>query len=130
MADKHTGNPLKFKSKKELKHKIELYFSMCIKKEKPLTMSGLALALDTNRQTILNYSKKENYFDTIKKARAMCENYAEEMLFTGKGNVAGVIFNLKNNYSWRDKTEVDLGAQDSFKDLISNAINKFKEMEG
>ena len=31
---------------------------------------------------------------------------AEERLFNG-GNTAGVIFNLKNNYGWVDKQEVE-----------------------
>ena len=37
----------------------------------------------------------------------MCQQYAEESLFIGK-NPTGAIFNLKNNYEWKDKNETDL----------------------
>ena len=106
-----TGCPLKFKTAKELEDKIQAYFTDCEVKGRPYTISGLALALGVDRKTIVNYSHKEEFFPTIKAARAKCENYAEEQLFIGK-NTAGVIFNLKNNYSWRDQQEVNLGGQE------------------
>lgn len=115
--EKHAGRPLKFKTVKELQVKIEAYFVMCEEKKKPLTLSGLALALDVDRKTILNYSNKEEYFPTVKKARAMCENYAEERLFSG-GQVAGIIFNLKNNYSWEDKTHQELSGEVKMMDRV------------
>ncbi len=109
------GRPLKFKTEKELRLKIDKYFKDCAKNEKPLTITGLALSLDTNRQTLLGYEgevegrekKDPKYVDTIKRAKMMCENYAEEFLYNGK-NVVGAIFNLKNNYGWKDKSETDL----------------------
>lgn len=104
------GQPPKFKTVEELDKKIQAYFAECEEKEKPYTISGLALALDVDRKTIVNYSNKEQFFPTIKKARAKCENYAEEQLFVGR-NTAGIIFNLKNNYSWKDQQDVNLGGQ-------------------
>ena len=50
-----------------------------------------------------------------------CQQYAEEFLFVGK-NAAGVIFNLKNNYGWRDKTEQELTGKDG-KDLTFGWMN-------
>jgi len=112
-----SGQPLKFKSVNELQTKIEAYFNSCYKtciddtgleyKEniRPLTMSGLAVALDTTRQTLINYANKEEYFATIKNARSIVEAYAEENLFSAR-NPAGTIFSLKNNYSWIDKQEI------------------------
>lgn len=102
---KKVGRPLLFKNKKELEDRIDKYWEYCAKENKPLTMSKLAVYLGTNRQTLLNYSKKEQYFDTIKKARAMIEAYIEEGLLGKKLNVVGCIFNLKNNFNWRDKYE-------------------------
>ena len=108
------GRPLKFKTAKGLKTKITKYFKECEDKKKPLTITGLALALDTNRQTLLEYEgevegrekKDPLYADTIKKAKLMCEAFAEERLFSG-GTVAGVIFNLKNNYGWKDEQKIE-----------------------
>ena len=101
------GRPLKFKSVKELEKKITKYFKDCEKNNKPLTITGLALELDTSRRVLIEYGKKEEYSNTIKKARLMCEQFAEQYLFSGK-NIVGAIFNLKNNYGWRDKTETDI----------------------
>ena len=109
------GQPLKFKSVEELQSRIDGYFNSCWEEDdkgkrtqtKPYTITGLANYLDTNRQTLLNYEDKEQYFDTIKKAKSMCEQYVEEYLFVGK-NTAGGIFNLVNNYGWQNKQNTDI----------------------
>jgi len=100
------GRPLKFKTPKEIEKKANEYFKECDEKEKPYTITGLAIALDTDRKTLLNYEDRDDFFPTIKKIKQKVENYAEERLFTGS-NTAGVIFNLKNNYGWVDRQEVD-----------------------
>lgn len=73
------------------------------------TVSGLAVFLDLTRQGLINYEKDYeehcDFFDTVKKAKARVEAYNEQRLHAG--NPAGVIFSLKNNFSWKDKTEVD-----------------------
>lgn len=103
------GRPLKFSNNpQELETKINEYFSQCIAEKRPLTISGLAFALDTNRQTLLNYAERSEFFDTIKRAKARIEAWVEEQLFRN-GQVAGVIFNLKNNYRWKDTLEVSKG---------------------
>jgi hypothetical protein len=98
---------LKDKTDKKTKKPVMVQF-------KPYTITGLAVALRTTRQTLLEYegevegrAKSDPEFaDTIKRAKEMCHSYAEESLFIGK-NPTGAIFNLKNNYGWRDKTEVE-----------------------
>ncbi len=100
------GRPMKFKTPQEIETKANEYFKMCDEQDRPYTITGLALALDTDRQTLINYENRDEFFDTIKKAKQKVENYAEERLFNG-GNTAGVIFNLKNNYGWVDKQEVE-----------------------
>jgi hypothetical protein len=101
------GRPLKFKTVEEMQGKIDAYFKECDKKEDPYTITGLALALDTTRDLLLDYQDKEDYSYTIKRAKLKCENYAEKHLFKGKNGVVGAIFNLKNNYKrWVDKQEI------------------------
>jgi hypothetical protein len=124
------ARPLKFKSVKELQSKIDEYFESCfetvvIKNKKgnpvfnedgtaqtekrltrPFTITGLALHLNTTRDVLLDYEDREEFSNTIKKAKLRIENFAEEQLF-GSKNTAGVIFNLVNNYSrWSNKQEV------------------------
>lgn len=107
------GRPLKFKTVEQLQNAIDLYFISCEDPEdstkyiRPLTITGLANALDTSRETLLDYEEKEEYSDTIKRAKGKIHQYVEEYLFIGK-NQTGAIFNLKNNYNWKDKTEQDI----------------------
>lgn len=107
------GRPLKFKSVEELQNAIDSYFLSCedLEKEgfyiKPLTITSLAVFLDTSRETLLNYEEKDEYFGTIKKAKEKIHAWTEEQLYRNT-QVTGVIFNLKNNYGWKDKTETDM----------------------
>ena len=61
------GRPLKYKSVDELEKAIDQYYTDCQKQMRPYTMSGLAVALGIDRKTLLNYSKKDDFFPTIKK---------------------------------------------------------------
>lgn len=130
------GRPLKFQTVEELDRAIQNYFAKCdpheekalvetgrdskgnmlhdarnvLTEQKPYTLTGLARAIGVNRGTILNYSKKAEYFSTIEAARERCAEYAESQLFGPYSN--GAKFALSNNYStedaeWTDKKSVD-----------------------
>ena len=64
------------------------------------TMSGLAYKLDMDRKSLLNYSKEEKFLPTIKRARERVHQALEQRLYGN--NVTGIIFNLKNNFGWKD----------------------------
>lgn len=101
MAD--VGRPLKFKTPEELQEKIDVYFEETDKEE--WTITGLALALDTYRQTLVNYEEKDEFMDTIKRAKLKVENgYEIDLKKSGR---TGTIFALKN-FDWKDKTEQDV----------------------
>lgn len=100
------GRPLKYKSDEELQKAIDDYFKMCDKKEKPYTITGLGLAIGLDRRQLLEYGEKDVFNNTIKLAKERVHAYAEEHLYKS-GIAAGVIFNLKNNFGWKDKTEVE-----------------------
>lgn len=91
------------------------------KQVRPFTITGLALHLDTSRETLINYESREQYFDAIKRAKARCENYLEEGTLTGDIPAAAGIFGLKN-FGWRDRQEhdVNMTAQISAAELIDN----------
>ncbi len=116
------GRPMKFNSPQEIEKLADEYFKMCDEKGKPYTITGLALALDTDRRTLLNYEEKDDFFPTIKKIKQKVENYAEEKLFNGS-NTAGVIFNLKNNYGWVDKQEVDTNVNLSYEEKLKQVAD-------
>lgn len=102
-----TGRPLKYTSVEDMQRDIDEYFAECDEIGKPYTVSGLAYALGTNRQTLINYEAKEGFFDTIKRAKEKIETFNEEMLYSKDVPTTGVIFNLKNNYGWKDTQEIE-----------------------
>lgn len=117
------GRPLKYKTAKQLEEAIDDYFDYCdnrmtsvyikevgdnvqISNPAPYTMSGLAYKLGIDRNTLLSYGNNDNFSALIKQARMKVQVDVEQRLMEGK-NQAGAIFNLKNNFGWVDKTEVD-----------------------
>ena len=100
------GRPLKYKNKEEIDQAIRAYFERCEETGKPLTMSGLAVWLDMDRRSLVNYGNREEFFLSIKRARAMIEASTEERMLMNELNVTGAIFSLKNNYGWVDKPEI------------------------
>ena len=118
-----------YKTKEEMQEKIDAYFKSCqgtvykdkegeivldkygmpvIIGEKPLTITGLALALGFNsRQALLNYQAKDEFNDTITRAKAFVEQYCEERLFD-KDGANGAKFSLANNFEgWKEKQSIE-----------------------
>lgn len=96
-----SGRPLKFKTPEELEKKMEEYFNTT--KEEEWTITGLALALDTSRETLMDYEKRDGYSDTVKKGKLRVQNAYEKDL-RRKGR-SGDIFALKN-FGWTDRREL------------------------
>lgn len=109
------GRPNKITRDKELQEKIDKYFKDCDIKNEPYTITGLCIALDICRDTLCEYAKKEEFSDTIKKAKLRVENYLEKHLITDGGT--GIIFNLKNNFGWKDKQE-NINVDTSYEEYI------------
>lgn len=112
--------PTKFNNAKELQKKIDKWFEECKDNNVIPTVTGLAVALDTTRQTIIDYqeycdsknelkslneSVKSEISYTLKRAKMKIEAGYEQQLLNAK-NPAGAIFTLKNNYHWVDKQEI------------------------
>jgi hypothetical protein len=72
------------------------------------TITGLAIFLNTSRETLLDYQNRDEFSDTIKKAKLIVENSYEKRLIN-RGN-SGDIFALKN-FNWKDKNETDITSQ-------------------
>lgn len=139
------GRPKKFKNPEEMQVEIDKYFESCFTDKpiidkngdvvgvervqvRPYTITGLCIALDTNRETLINYQSdpnNEQFFDTIMRAKMKCHNYAEELAMTSR-NPTGVIFNLKNNYGWKDKQEVEVNVSGGLADELEQARKRAK----
>lgn len=139
------GRPLKFATVAELKQQIETYFNTCdphtemrrvetgvkqdgttnwatrevMTEQRPYTVLGLARALKTTRDTLIDYESGkyddrddtdpsgDKFSDAIKEAKARINEQVEERMLSGAAPGSASIFWLKNNAHWKDKTEVD-----------------------
>ncbi len=80
----------------------------------PPTISGLCLFLGIDRSTWQNYCNAEEEPEMARvaaQARARMEAYLEEQLLTREKSVQGIIFNLQNNYGWKNKVEMEIGEE-------------------
>lgn len=134
------GRPPKYKNKEEIEERIEQYFKDCeghvltdeegntiynkygypmIIDRKPLTITGLALALGfASRQALLNYQGKQEFNDTITRAKSRVEQYAEERLFDKDGS-SGAQFSLRNNFKgWNEEQKENQDALEKLDDVL------------
>lgn len=149
MADGKAGRPPKYTNKEELEVLIEEYFKSCkgevlkdssgtpilnkwgqpvIINDRPPTVTGLALALGfASRQALLNYEGKEEFNDTITRAKSRVEQYAEERLFDRDG-ANGAKFSLANNFKgWSEKTDVKVsGSLEAEKTKLDDLISQMR----
>jgi len=112
----------KWKTQEELQEAVDAYFQECDNNEvhvskdgtrifEPYTVEGLALVLDCDMDTLLNYQKKEGYepyFGTIKRAKLKIQKQKLINGYVGLSNSTLTIFDLKNNHGYKDKNETDL----------------------
>lgn len=108
------GRPLKYETPEQLEQGIEDYFNSIVGEmhkgkwvrfPEPATVTGLALFLGfSDRQSLYDYEKREEFSCIIKRGRSRVECEYEKRL-SGQ-NAAGSIFALKN-MGWKDKTEVE-----------------------
>lgn len=98
------GKPRRYNTPEEMQAAIDKYF----KSTKKLTVCGLAISLGfIDRHALDNYDKYSPEFHaTIKKAKFRIEEYLEKTLLNGKP--VGTIFNLKNNFGWKDKHDIGM----------------------
>jgi hypothetical protein len=95
------GRPMIWKDPIELSNLISDYFNQT----KRPTLSGLAVFLEVERQTLYNYKERDEFLDIIKRARAKIESIYEERAIY-ENNPTGVIFALKN-MGWSDRVAND-----------------------
>ena len=103
---RQVGRPLKYQSTEEMQKEIDAYFKKCDENKEPYTVTELAMTIGLDRKQLIMYSGKDEFYYTIKAAKAKVESYAEKSLYRAS-NVTGIIFSLKNNFNWVDRQEID-----------------------
>lgn len=134
------GRPRKYKTEAALRKAAERYLSSISKTVatgemnedgeelfvtqyiRPPTVSGLCKALCIDRSTWNNYCDPEEhpeFKDVTQAIRGELEVYLEEQLLT-RDKVQGIIFNLQNNYEWRQKDDVQTEVNVNIKRLTKD----------
>lgn len=102
---KEDGTPLRNALGKEIKKR---FFAV------PPQITSLCLFLGIDRSTWQNYCDKEKNPDLApicENVRLRIEAFLEEELTVRTKGIGGIIFNLQNNYGWRDKKEIEIGKE-------------------
>ena len=92
--------------------RIDMYFQMCFEEDMKPGVAGLAYSLGVNRRTLWEWKtggRREStpeLADTIKKAYAFLELLWEQYMQNGKISPPNGIFLGKNNFDYRDETQV------------------------
>lgn len=83
----------------------------------PPSLTALCLYLGIDRATFARYGtedpdnpESERFCNTVTRARGRVEAYLESKL-EDKSAARGAIFNLQQNFGWKEKKEVELGPQ-------------------
>jgi hypothetical protein len=140
MSEK-VGKPLIFPDKESLQDAIDKYFKYCkdnkkkvltkegdvIELDNPLIpcIAGLAYFLKVDRQTIYNYSARDEYFDIIKGARDYIFYCLENKLCNAEGNQGGTIF-IAKNYGYEDKRDLTIERK-NYSPEVKEQIKKLED---
>lgn len=120
------GRPPLFDSPEEMQAKIDSYFTACdegtlqevydqkrktvvsIKQRIPYTVPGLAYHLGfATRKGLFDYERKEKFRNTVTRAKLRIERQRNEKAISGEQDPRFAQFDLKNNFDWQDKQEID-----------------------
>lgn len=127
------GRPPHFETPEKLWEAFEKYVTQCTEivadgkggvTSKPITVSGFCVYLGTYRAILSEYANKKEFSSTINKIYITIENDTEEGLLNNRYNAAGAIFNLKNNWKWKDKQEtenINHNTNEKYEDFIARA---------
>ena len=98
---KKVGRPRIVETPEEFDYLVDWYEAHCINDSTTVSFTGMARFLGfVSRESLYAYGKREEFSDSVKRARLMVEE-AYELRLWGR-NVAGAICALKN-HGWSDR---------------------------
>ncbi|MFV1850127.1 MAG: terminase small subunit [Thalassospira sp.] len=104
------GKPRDYDSADVMRPVVEAYFQRQIDEKRPFTMAGLQLALGfASRDTMMHYAngnRGEEIQELMAFAKLAVEEQLSEKLVRDEGQKVGIVFTLKNNFGWKDQSEV------------------------
>lgn len=113
-----TGRPPLYSDPNTMQAKIDEYFEKCDANDESYTVPGLALALGfCSRQSLWDYCNvtkfeselvRKSFAYTIKKALLTMEQQRVGKFVDGKKPAIPAIFDLKNNFNYVDKKDIQI----------------------
>lgn len=128
---KKRGRHLKFNTLEDFKKGADSYFSKCKSSKRIPTISGLCLFLNIHLDTLNEYQKKPEFSATIKSAKLLIMDEWAYELNRRSGQVAGIIFYLKNAFKENFRDNYGMTGEDGgsvnvnlaeFKDKIASKL--------
>lgn len=107
------GRPLKFTSGAILSEALEAAIAEVESEKLPMIVENIAVKLECSASTLRKYGERVDdrpeFLQPIKTMLDICQAWQVGKLYAEKGNVAGAIFALKNNYpdEYRDRQEFE-----------------------
>ena len=97
----------RYQSAEAMEFAIDAYFAIIEEEKRPPTLAGLALALGfKSTKSLKAYEDKgDDYAHVVEVARTRVEEWKNELLLKGGTQTSGVIFDLKNNHGWAEKSQ-------------------------
>jgi hypothetical protein len=105
------GRPRVYSDPIEFDALVDAYFTDCELNKKKPTLTGISLFLGfCDKETFGTYDAVSAEFSrTVNKARMRIEENRHQLLVAKDTFTPGIIFDLKNNHGWKDKTETEHG---------------------
>jgi hypothetical protein len=96
-----------YQSAEAMEFAIDAYFNLIAEEKRPPTMAGLALALGfKSTKSMKAYEDRgEGFAMVVEVARTRIEEWKNELLLKSGSQASGVIFDLKNNHGWAEKSQ-------------------------
>jgi len=103
---KKMGRPLKFQDPVAFDNMVDEFFNECETKQKKPTIERLAEYMGCWAECLNDYEDRPHFSRSVKKAKQRCLTWLVDHGLEAR-NPAMDIFLLKNNFSYKDKTEVE-----------------------
>jgi hypothetical protein len=115
------GRPRAYEDHAAFDALVEEYFAKCVEDGRKPTLTGISLHLGfCDKETFGSYHAVSFEFArTVNKARMRIEENRHQLLVNNKTFTPGIIFDLKNNHGWKDKTETEFGVSNDLKTLLA-----------
>lgn len=127
----NTGRPRTYDDPVAFAKLVQEYFNKCVTHKRRPTLAGISAHLGFyDKESFVYYENAgEEFSRTVRNARLLIEDDRWQQLLDKDRFTVGVIFDLKNNHGWKDKSELDLGVTDDVAEMLDAARKRAKKTD-